>query len=207
MHGVSRHCICNDYVTVWMSVQLAQLVERPHRMREDSPSQCKVLLGCRTICVLWCVWSWGMQWSGEGVLVLSHILLKRSFDQFWNWNRHTFLGENTTPLSCFIFWIRLWLYSYYNKLTGLPLFEIYVCNQHGYIPLFSNIMQTAQPLSHSESLLWESEHLEANLIRKNLLCELILSGLQNQYEDVEEQRRINMFLCHTSIVPQFTCHN
>ena len=28
---------------------------------------------------------------GRGVLVLSKILPKRSFDQFWSWNRHTFL--------------------------------------------------------------------------------------------------------------------
>ena len=52
MHGKSCPCIFNDKVTVWMSVQLAQLVERPHRMREESPSPCEVLLGCRTVCVL-----------------------------------------------------------------------------------------------------------------------------------------------------------
>ena len=64
--------------------------------------------------------------GGGGVLVLSQILPKRSFDQFWSWNRHTFLGENTTPFLV-SFSESAPGYSYYNKLTGLPLFETYVC--------------------------------------------------------------------------------
>ena len=121
MHGKSCPCIFNDKVTVWMSVQLAQLVERPHRMREESPSPCEVLLGCRTVCVLWGAWTLANAVKngreGEGVLVFSHILPKRSFNQFWNWNCHTFLCEDTTTLSCFIFWIRQWLYSYYKNIS------------------------------------------------------------------------------------------
>ena len=96
---MTRHCIFNDYVTVWMSVQLAQLVERRHRMREESPSPyIQSSLGLSNgLCAVRRVVVGECSEVGRGVLVLSQILPKRSFDKFWSWNRHTFLGENTTP--------------------------------------------------------------------------------------------------------------